>query len=94
MLAESGRTQSSNKSKMTDEQMREVAGQWLSPVDQIIADLIDKSYRMTAGAFQIEVEQVIERIPQLFFMLDKRALETSLENEIGAAIVKSLEREL
>jgi hypothetical protein len=94
MLAESGQTQSSNKSKMTDEQMREVAGQWLSPVDQIFADLIDKSYRMTAGAFQIEVEQVIERIPQLFFMLDKRALETSLENEIGAAIVKSLEREL
>ena len=94
MLAESGRMQSSNKSKMTDEQMREVAGQWLSPVDQIFADLIDKSYTMTAGAFQIEVEQVIERIPQLFFMLDKRALETSLENEIGAAIVKSLEREL
>jgi len=91
---ESGQTQSSNKSKMTDEQMREVAGQWLAPVDQIFADLIDKSYRMTAGAFQIEVEQVIERIPQLFFMLDKRALETSLENEIGAAIVKSLEREL
>ena len=94
MLAESGQTQSSNKSKMDDEQMRDVAGQWLSPVDQIFADLIDKSYRMTAGAFQIEVEQVIERIPQLFFMLDKRALETSLENEIGAAIVKSLEREL
>ncbi len=94
MLAESGQTQSSNKLKMTDEEMREVAGQWLSPVDQIFADLIDKSYTMTAGAFQIEVEQVIERIPQLFFLLDKRALETSLENEIGAAIVKSLEREL
>jgi hypothetical protein len=94
MLVESGQTQSLSKSKMTDEEMREVAGQWLSPVDQIFADLIDKSYRMTAGAFQIEVEQVIERIPQLFFMLDKRALETSLENEIGAAIVKSLEREL
>jgi len=94
MLAESGQTQSLSKSKMTDEQIGEVAGQWLSPVDQIFADLIDKSYRMTAGAFQIEVEQVIERIPQLFFLLDKRALETSLENEIGAAIVKSLEREL
>jgi hypothetical protein len=79
---------------MTNEQMREVAGQWLSPVDQIFADLIDKSYTMTAGAFQIEVQQVIDRIPQLFFLLDKRALETSLENEIGAAIIKSLEREL
>lgn len=64
---------------MTDEQMREVAGQWLSPVDQIFADLIDKSYTMTAGAFQIEVQQVIDRIPQLFFLLDKRALETSLK---------------
>lgn len=79
---------------MTDEQMREIAGQWLSPVDQIFADLIDKSYTMTSGAFQFEVQQVIDRIPQLFFLLDKRALETSLENEIGAAIIKSLEREL
>jgi hypothetical protein len=79
---------------MTNEQLREVAGQWLAPVDQVFADLIDKSYQMTDGAFQIEVQKVIDRIPQMFYELDKRAFETSLENEIGAAIVKSLEREL
>jgi hypothetical protein len=79
---------------MTNEELREVAAQWLAPIDQVFADLIDKSYRMTAGAFQIEVQQVIERIPQMFYMLDKRAFETSLEDEIGKAIVKSLEREL
>jgi hypothetical protein len=30
----------------------------------------------------------------MFHMLDKRAFETSLEDEIGKAITKSLEREL
>jgi hypothetical protein len=79
---------------MTNEELREVAAQWLAPIDQVFADLIDKSYRMTAGGFQIEVQQVIERIPQMFHMLDKRAFETSLEDEMGKAMVKSLEREL
>jgi hypothetical protein len=79
---------------MTNEELREIASVWLAPIDQVFADLIDKSYRMTAGAFQIEVQQVIERIPQMFHMLDKRAFEISLEDEIGKAIVKSLEREL
>jgi hypothetical protein len=79
---------------MTNEELRELASVWLAPVDQVFADLIDKSYRMTAGAFQIEVQQLIERIPQMFHMLDKRAFETSLEDEIGKAITKSLDREL
>jgi hypothetical protein len=48
---------------MTDEELRELASVWLAPVDQIFADLIDKSYRMTAGAFQAEVQAVVERIP-------------------------------
>jgi hypothetical protein len=79
---------------MTDEELREVAAQWLAPVDEIFADLIDKSYRMTAGAFQAEVQAVIERIPNLFYLLDKRALETSLEDEMGKAFIKSLEKVL
>jgi hypothetical protein len=79
---------------MTNDELREIASVWLAPIDQVFADLIDKSYRMTAGAFQIEVQQAIERIPQMFHMLDKRAFETSLEDEMGKAIVKSLEREL
>jgi hypothetical protein len=79
---------------MTDEELREVAAQWLAPVDEIFADLIDKSYRMTAGAFQAEVQAVIERIPNLFYLLDKRAFETSLEDEMGKAFIKSLEKVL
>jgi predicted GNAT superfamily acetyltransferase len=79
---------------MTDEELREVAAQWLAPVDEVFADLIDKSYRMTAGAFQAEVQSVIERIPNLFYLLDKRAFETSLEDEMGKAFIKSLEKVL
>jgi hypothetical protein len=79
---------------MTDQELREVAAQWLAPVDEIFADLIDKSYRMTAGAFQAEVQAVIERIPNLFYLLDKRAFETSLEDEMGKAFIKSLEKVL
>ena len=50
---------------MTDEQLREVASEWLAPVDMVLADLMDKSQRMTIGAFIREVAQVIERIPQM-----------------------------
>jgi hypothetical protein len=79
---------------MTDEELRELASVWLAPVDQIFADLIDKSYRMTAGAFQSEVQAVVERIPQLFYLLDKRAFETALENELGEAAIKAIEGNL
>jgi hypothetical protein len=79
---------------MTDEELRELASVWLAPVDQIFADLIDKSYRMTAGAFQAEVQAVVERIPQLFYLIDKRAFETALENELGEAAIKAIERNL
>jgi len=79
---------------MTDEELRELASVWLAPVDQVFADLIDKSYRMTAGAFQAEVQAVVERIPQLFYLLDKRAFETALENELGEAAIKAIERNL
>jgi hypothetical protein len=79
---------------MADEELRELASVWLAPVDQIFADLIDKSYRMTAGAFQAEVQAVVERIPNLFYLLDKRAFETALENELGEAAIKAIERNL
>ena len=79
---------------MTNEELRELASVWLAPVDEIFADLIDKSYRMTAGAFQAEVQAVIERIPNLFYLLDKRAFETKLEDEMGKAALKEIERNL
>jgi hypothetical protein len=79
---------------MTDEELRELASVWLAPVDQVFADLIDKSYRMTAGAFQIEVQNVIEKIPNMFYLLDKRAFETALENEMGQAAIKAIKENL
>ena len=76
---------------MTDEQLRDVAGEWLAPVDQVLADLMDKSQRMTIGAFVREVEQVIERIPQMYGMLNAQTLTSALEDEIGKAMLKGIE---
>lgn len=78
---------------MTDEQLREVASEWLAPVDTVLADLMDKSQRMTIGAFIREVEQVIERIPQMYGMLNAQALTDALEEEIGKAMIKGIEHE-
>lgn len=78
---------------MTDEQLRDVASDWLAPVDMVLADLMDKSQRMTIGAFIKEVEQVIERIPQMYGMLNAQALTDALENEIGKAMLKGIEDE-
>ena len=78
---------------MTDGQLREVASEWLAPVDMVLADLMDKSQRMTIGAFIREVEQVIERIPQMYGMLNAQALTDALEEEIGKAMIKGIEYE-
>lgn len=76
---------------MTDDELRDVAAEWLAPIDQVIADLMDKSHRMTIGAFIREVEQVIERIPQMYGMLNSQALISALEDEIGKAMVNGIE---
>jgi hypothetical protein len=77
---------------MTDEQLRDLSGRWLNPIDLALADLLDKSERMTVGAFNDEVEKVIGSIPQMFNRLDRQAFIDSLENEIGEAMLKGLER--
>mgnify|MGYP000370188630 CR=1 FL=1 len=75
---------------MTDEEIMDVASKWLNPIDSIIADLLDKSQRMTIGAFSREVNLVIESIPQLFDKLSTTELTTELEKQIGDAIIKGL----
>lgn len=77
---------------MTDEQLRELSAQWLAPIDLVIADLLDKSERMTIGAFNDEVEKVIASIPQMFNMLDRQALIDALEDQIGEAMIKGLKQ--
>jgi len=75
---------------VTDEQLRDLSGRWLNPIDLALADLLDKSERMTVGAFNDEVEKVLGSIPQMFNRLDRQAFIDSLENEIGEAMLKGL----
>lgn len=77
---------------MSEEEILAVAGEWLNPIDSIMADLLDKSERMTVGAFYKEVESVIEKIPQLFGQLDTKALTDALESEISNSIIEGLDQ--
>ena len=75
---------------MTDEQFSDLSAKWLNPIDLALADLIDKSERITVGAFNDEVERVIGSIPQMFSLLDIQAFIDSLEDQIGEAMLKGL----
>ncbi len=77
---------------MTDEEIIDVANNWLNPIDLLIADLLDKSERMTVGAFYKEVESVVDKIPQVFGQLDTKALTDALEMEMGKAIISGLDQ--
>ena len=77
---------------MNDQEAMEVASVWLSQIDSLLADLIDKSERMTVGAFYKEVEAVIETIPQLFGQVDTKALTEALENAIADGILQGLDQ--
>ena len=78
----------------TDKELRNMAKVWLSPVDSMLADLMDKSERMTIGAFAVEVEQAIERIPLMWGMLDKQAFQTLLEETLSESATKAIEKNL
>lgn len=77
---------------MTEEQLAEVSAKWLSPIDEVIADLVDKSQRMTIGAFMREVDEVVLRIHDLWERLDITSLEESLNDEMVRSFVKPLEK--
>lgn len=78
----------------TDKELRDMAKVWLAPIDSVLADLMDKSERMTIGAFMIEVEKTIERIPHLYGMLDKQAFQTLLEETLSESATKAIEKNL
>jgi len=79
---------------MTEEQLAEVSKKWLAPIDEVMADLVDKSHRMTAGAFFREVDEAVKRIPDLWEKLDIESLDESLHDEIAKAFAESLEKSL
>lgn len=78
--------------EMNDQEAMDVASKWLNEIDLVIADLIDKSQRMTVGAFYKEVEAVVEKIPQLFGQLDTKALTEALENAIADSVLEGLDQ--
>ena len=77
---------------MTDEEIIDVATTWLNPIDLLIADMLDKSQRMTVGAFYKEVESVVEKTPQMFGQLDTQALTDALEEEMSNAVIAGLDQ--
>jgi hypothetical protein len=79
---------------MTQKELRQLASVWLAPVDSMIADLLDKSERMPIGAFLDEVGKAVDAVPNLFELLDRKALEDALEMEMTNAVTKSIEMNL
>lgn len=79
---------------MNKKQQDNLAKVWLEPIDATLADLLDKAERMTIGAFRDEVAQVIDRIPNMFYLLDKKSLESALEDAMGKAAIESIKKNL
>ncbi len=68
----------------------EIAAEWLAPLDARLAKLIDASERMTVGAFQRLLAEEAETVASLFDELNADALQQSLEEAIGEAIIAAL----
>lgn len=71
-------------------EIQEVAAEWLAPIDEMLADLYDKSLRYDARRFAAEIEAAVLRVPALFDRLNIDALASSLEEEIGKGILSEL----
>jgi hypothetical protein len=68
----------------------DIAEAWLAVIDRELADLMDKSERMTIGAFYAEVEASLARIPRMFDELGIQGLSEELEEAIGEAVIAGL----
>lgn len=77
---------------MTKADMRDLAAEWLAPMDELLGDLIEQSYNLTPGAFNELVTEAVARIPRMFSELNQLALADALEDEIGAAVIRGIER--
>lgn len=60
-------------------------------LDAELAQLMDKAEKMPIAAFYREVELALERVPQLYPLLDSRPIQDELETAIGEAIIGGLE---
>ena len=77
---------------MTKQDMRDLAAEWLAPMDELLGDLIEQSETMTPGAFMALVDDAVQGIPRMFSMLNQKALADALEAEIGEAVIRGIER--
>ena len=77
---------------MTKQDMRDLAAEWLAPMDELLGDLIEQSAMMTPGAFMERVDEAVASIPRMFSMLNQQALADALEAEIGEAVIRGIER--
>ena len=77
---------------MTKQDMRDLAAEWLAPMDELLGDLIEQSETMTPGAFMSRVDDAVAGIPRMFSMLNQKALADALEAEIGEAVIRGIER--
>lgn len=77
---------------MTKADMRDLAAEWLAPMDEILGDLIEQSRTMTPGAFMSLVDDTVQRIPRMMSQLNTKALTDALETEIGEAVIRGIER--
>ena len=72
--------------------MRDLAAEWLAPMDELLGDLIEQSETMTPGAFMTLVDDAVAGIPRMFSMLNQKALADALEAEMGEAVIRGIER--
>lgn len=77
---------------MTKADMRDLASEWLAPMDELLAELIEQSRTMTPGAFMSLVDEAVQRIPRMMSKLNTQALVDALETEIGEAVIRGIER--
>lgn len=77
---------------MTKADMRDLAAEWLAPMDELLGELIEQSYNLTPGAFNELVTEAVARIPRMFSELNQQALADALEDEIGEAVIRGIER--
>lgn len=77
---------------MTKADMRDLAAEWLAPMDELLGELIEQSKTMTPGAFNALIDEAVARIPRMFSQLNQKALADALEAEIGEAIIRGIER--
>jgi len=77
---------------MNKADLRDLAAEWLAPMDELLGDLIEQSRTLTPGAFDALVDEAVQQVPRMFSMLNQKALADALESEIGEAVMRGIER--